>query len=242
MHLHSKTTHEHAGAEGYRATWTMSGVISRPILPQSPRQVFCCVNLLPCSDSVAFFDDPDRLHASLVLRANLAGSTVDGAAKSGQGCLNLRHAERLELLHRKVAVLQLRVLVPLRHPTVVSSVVADAWDRALLGLDHGLQVFFIEVDLVLHVGDHLLIARGNSSTKGGKRRGVLRHAFLLELADGMRRKLCFLILVPVSTPSAAFAVKVDPWQPTLLGLRNTRQLRLGDRHMQRPVLFVADTV
>ena len=127
-------------------------------------------HLLAGRDSEAFFNNLDHLHAHPgPRRANLAGSTVDGAAKSGQGCLHLRHAGRLELLHWEVASSsssRARTTAPSNGCLVVE---ADARDRALLGLSHGPQFRVIEVDLLLlHVGDHLLVAQRDGCTKGGK--------------------------------------------------------------------------
>ena len=89
-------------------------------------------------------------------------ATVDGAAQSGQGCFRLRHAVRLQLVHEKEQLFFL-LLVPLHLPAVVSFVVVYAWDLALLGLDHGPQFRDIEVDLLLHVGDHFLVAHRSAS-------------------------------------------------------------------------------
>ena len=91
---------------------------------------------------------------------------VRGAVKDAS--LSLRHAERLELLHWEEASFLLRVLVPLRHPTVVSFVVAHAWDLTLLGLDHGPQVLFVEVEFLRRVVDDFLIAHRDGCTECGK--------------------------------------------------------------------------
>ena len=184
--------------------------------PATVSPCLSCCHQLPFGDSVAFLDDPHHLHASMMVQVNLVGAKVDGAAQSDQGCLVLRHAGRLELLHWEVALVHLLLVLSRVHrPPILFFVEVHAWDWAPVSRSHGPQFRVIEVDLLLHVGHNLLIAKREGCTKV---RQATRRAPSCPASRTCRwynMQTLFLVLVPVGalaldTPSSARSPATSP--------------------------------